>query len=131
MKVKVISQEVDHKFFSENLVELAFSNLYENIEIGKYYVVQAIVFWKNIPFYYIYEYDDDFYPKPICYKYFEVVDESFPRCWRLVVDEGSGGHCQSFLVFGEWADSLDMYERLIDGDEQALKIFKKYKNLLG
>ncbi len=130
MKVKAVTQKIDDEFFKENLLDLAFSNNYENIQIDEFYVVQALVFWKNIPFYYIYEYDDDDYPKPICYKYFEVVDDRLSKYWKVVVDKKLTGGFQSFLVFKEWAENLDIYERLVDGDEHALEIFKKYRNLL-
>ncbi|MFY3383445.1 hypothetical protein [Paracidovorax sp. MALMAid1276] len=130
MKVKAVTQEIDDIFFEENLIGFAFSSVYENIQIDKEYVVQAVVFWKSIPFYYIYEYDEDSYPKPVCYKYFAVIDDSLPQCWKLIVDRNLIGGFQSFLIFKEWAENIELYERLVDGDEQALEIFTKYRNLL-
>lgn len=130
MKIKVHKNTLADNVF-EKLKSQGFSSREnENLVLGKEYLVHGIVFWDSIPFYYIYENEKDDYPVPYCFDFFEVVDPTPSKYWELSVDISHTGNVQSFLVFKEWADDVSLYERLLEDDISATKIFSRYRALL-
>ncbi|MDP4504663.1 hypothetical protein [Nonomuraea turcica] len=100
---------------------------------GKEYIVYAITVAKDAFWYYIL--DDDERPYPIWYPspLFEVTDGTPSSRWvvsyvppgPLTPDAGS-----SLIAFREWAMDHLYYERLVDGDEQAVAAFRREKALI-
>lgn len=101
-----------------------------NIEIDSTYVVYGIVFRDNAPWYYLCPFEDDDCPNPFPAELFDVVENSLSRYWQLSTSDHGEGKVFSTLVFMEWAIDTSFYERLVDDDPQAVKIFLKYKQLM-
>ena len=101
-----------------------------DLDIAREYTVYGIEFWDNCPWFYLCTEVDDEYPKPFAAEFFEVIDEHISQYWRLgSTPSGERGNSTS-LVFEEWSKDPSFYERLIDGDEQAIVTFAKYKKLM-
>jgi hypothetical protein len=64
------------------------------------------------------------YPSPL----FEVVDGHLSPIWKAG-EHGHGANRTVYLAFPEWADDWYFYDRLTDGDEQARRVYRKYKAL--
>jgi hypothetical protein len=98
--------------------------------IGKEYCVYGIVFWDNVPMYYICEEEKDDYPVPTYSGFYKVIDSRLSKYWQLGVDVlDDGRHC-SEIVFKEWKEEEMFYEKLLDGEEREESVFKKYKKLM-
>lgn len=100
-----------------------------NLVIGNIYNVYGILFRDNAPWYYVCTFSDDTYPSPFPAELFEVLEDELPACWRLSF-QNNKGVIKSELVFPEWARDRMYYERLIDGDPQAITIFNKYRKII-
>jgi len=96
------------------------------LEIGQIYFVYGIIFWDNTPWFYICENEDDEYPKPVAADFFDIIDQRMPTEWQLAY-RCIGVSPRTEIVFSEWAKDPMFYERLVDGVEEQLKIFQKYK----
>ena len=101
-----------------------------DLDIGREYIVYGIEFWDNCPWFYLCSDEEDEYPKPYAAEFFEVIDEHFSKYWRLRSIPSGERENSTALVFDEWAKDPGFYERLIDGDEQAIVTFEKYKTLM-
>ncbi|UOG47243.1 hypothetical protein [Leptospira noguchii] len=97
-----------------------------SISVGQEYTVFGIIFWEDIPRFYICDNLEDEYPTPYPSFFFEVVDETLPIDWKLSV-YFSNGKVQSQIVFKEWAEDKMFYEKLVDGSEKEIQIFNSYK----
>lgn len=97
------------------------------LEIGKEYVVYGIEFRDNRPWFYICADEHEDYPKPFSSEFFETKDWRLSRCWQLCFEHGYGEHVQSRLVFAEWARDPSYYERLLDEEDQAVAVFRRYR----
>jgi len=101
-----------------------------DLQLGKEYTVYGIEFRDNCPWFYICQEDDDEYPKPFPADIFGITDDRLSPYWKLLfINQDNGKHKSSFN-FQEWADDISFYENLIDGDEQAVATFSKYKKLM-
>ncbi|MFV0477644.1 MAG: hypothetical protein ACK5ME_07415 [Parahaliea sp.] len=101
-----------------------------DLDLGREYTVYGVVFWDNSPWYYLCSEDYDEYPKPFAAEFFNISDERLSSYWKLsVVDQGEGKILSSF-VFDEWAKDPSFYERLIEGDSEAVGLFGKYRQLM-
>ncbi|EPM47668.1 hypothetical protein A249_39375 [Pseudomonas syringae pv. actinidiae ICMP 18804] len=101
-----------------------------DIDLGSEYVVYGIEFWENSPWYYLCVGIDDEYPKPYAADLFFVSENKLSTYWQLGFCTNYNGSQVASLVFGEWAADRRFYERLIDGEEVEVELFKKYKSLM-
>lgn len=99
-----------------------------DLMIGKEYTVRAMkqsdeglwLFLHTVP-------QSDFpYPYPI--EFFQIMDSSLPASWWLECDKLKGGSAFKHLSFKEWARDDQFYERLVDGDEEAVRIYRNHLN---
>jgi hypothetical protein len=103
----------------------------DDLTIGAEYAVQAMTqrdggFWlflHTVP-------QSDFpYPYPV--EFFQFIDSSPPSHWRL--EYGRSGHGPVFktLSFAEWATDDLFYEKLVDGEEDAVRIYRGHLDAEG
>ncbi len=101
-----------------------------DLDVGKEYTVYGVVFWDNSPWYYLCSEEYDEYPKPFAAELFSVLDGRLSLYWKLsVVDQEEEGVLSS-LVFDEWANNSSFYELLIEGDSEAVELFRSYRQLM-
>ena len=98
-------------------------------EIGMKYTVYGLVFWNNLPFFYIVEGDND-YPTPKYAGFFEVTDSKYSKYWQVTHSVNDENKVRTVIVFKEWAESEKFYENLLNDEDVELEIFAKYKELM-
>jgi len=64
------------------------------------------------------------YPLPL----FETVDSRVSRLWRLAFDSTGSGDAR--IVPEDWAHDEHFYDRLTDGDSEAIRAWVKMKTIL-
>ncbi|WP_299371609.1 hypothetical protein [uncultured Kiloniella sp.] len=101
-----------------------------NIEKSKEYCVYGIIFRDNSPWFYLCLDEDDEYPTPYPAELFSIVDGHQSSFWRLSYISYPNGEVTSLLVFEEWSKDISFYERLLDDDPKAIKVFRKYRSLM-
>lgn len=99
-----------------------------DIEIGKTYNVYGIIFWENVPFYYIYKENMD-YPTPVCGFFFDLKNPNFSKYWILRTIGNLNGF-ETIVAFKEWADNKIFYENLLNEELYEIKLMQKYKKLI-
>lgn len=100
-----------------------------DLEKNVKYCVYGIVFRDNAPWYYLCLSEDDESPSPYPAELFKTTDARLSSCWRLSTEVITSG-VMSSMVFDEWANDPSFYERLIDDDPEAIKVFQKYRSLM-
>jgi hypothetical protein len=129
MKVRAIGDAGQH--LPSHVLERGWGLTKESsfpIRLGREYGVFAITAVKDIFWYYILDEHDlpypVWYPSPL----FEVVDGSIPAHWVVSYmphrssDDRVG---TSLISFAEWATDPAFYERLVDGQADAVAIFQR------
>ncbi|UTZ25492.1 hypothetical protein HB761_01275 [Vibrio campbellii] len=101
-----------------------------NIEKNKEYCVYGILFRDNSPWFYLCLDEDDEYPTPYPTELFNIVDGRQSSFWRLSYASYPNGVVTSSIVFDEWSKDTSFYERLLDDDPEAIKLFRKYRSLM-
>lgn len=101
--------------------------------IGKEYNVYAITLFRGYVWYYIC--DEDYFSYPIWNPapLFEVVDGRISRYWKYNFTKGDKRWpgTKTIFAFEEWAnDPYNYYDRLTNGNETEVAIFKRYKDLM-
>lgn len=100
--------------------------------INKQYIVYAMTINLGYIWYYIcdeaYSYYPIWNPSPL----FEVVDGKISKYWIYSFKRGKNlDETNVVMAFPEWArDSEIFYDKLSDGEENEVNIFKKYKILM-
>ncbi len=95
------------------------------LTIGAVYVVYAITTFHGHCWYYVF--DDDLQPYPVwnLASLFEIPDPSLPRDWVVgYVRKGADDEGCPLISFPEWASDHLFYERLVDGDGDAVAVFE-------
>lgn len=103
------------------------------LEIGKEYNVYAITLFRGYVWYYICDEDYSYYPVWNPSPLFEVVDGKLSKFWRFnfIKEHPHYIGSETIFAFEEWAnDPYSYYDKLTDGDEAEVSIFKRYKNLM-
>lgn len=101
-----------------------------DLEIAREYTVYGVEFWDNCPWFYLCTEEDDDYPKPFAAEFFEVIDEHISQYWILNSVPSGERENSTSLVFDEWSKDPSFYERLIDGEPNAVLLFSKYRDLM-
>lgn len=79
----------------------------------------------GIAWYYVLDDDGHDWPTWIPAPLFDVDDGSLPRSWRVGYHRFDGEDQFPILSFPEWATDHRFYERLVDGDTDAVRIFNE------
>jgi len=99
-----------------------------DIRLGHHYVVYGITFRDGFPWFYVCEGDDPDYLRPHFSGFFDVIDPSIPERW-LYCEPGHFEHGVALLP-EEWATTPRFYERLVDGNGDAMRLFSKIRQRL-
>jgi hypothetical protein len=98
----------------------------ENISVGSLYIVYGVAFRGEFPWYLICEYEGDDYPRPHFSRLFEIVDDRIPPGWSFRLDVVNVG--QAAVLPVQWARDPSFFEKLVDGNPDALSFFKSLKS---
>jgi hypothetical protein len=67
------------------------------------------------------------YPYPYPVEMFDVIDCSLPAGWCINFVQGTDGAVIKRISFREWATDEKFYERLLDGDETAVGVYRQQR----
>lgn len=70
------------------------------------------------------------YPYPYPIEMFEIIDCSLPGDWCINFVQRSDGAFIKRIGFREWATDETFYERLIDGDQGAIDVYRRERTKL-
>ena len=101
-----------------------------DLQIGKQYVVYGIGFRDNCPWFYICTEDYDDYPKPFSLFFFDIIDKRLSKHWQFCFDHEGCDNLQTTIAFPEWAGDTKFYMDLVEGEDQAVATFAKYRALI-
>jgi hypothetical protein len=106
---------------------------YFPLRIGKEYVVYGVTIWLGHVWYYICDEDFVYYPIWNPSSLFEISDSSLPQFWRIGVRNvpSLDDKVDFILSFPEWVDDRYFYSKLVDGNDEELRIFNHYREMLG
>jgi hypothetical protein len=93
------------------------------VTVGRVYPVYAMTLFLGIAWYYVLDDDGHAWPTWIPATVFEVIDGSLPASWKVGYFRFGAEEQYPILSFPEWADDHAFYERLVDGDPEATRIF--------
>jgi hypothetical protein len=103
------------------------------ITVGKEYVVYAITVVKDAFWYYLLDEHDlpypVWYPSPL----FKVSDGTIPTHWTATYVSDPTSHDRvgtSLITFKDWANDPYFYEKLVDGESDAVAAFRNERNIL-
>jgi hypothetical protein len=129
MKVKCIEKAVS--LLPEKIKSnYSISDSEFSIAIGKEYLVYAMTVHYGYVWYYICDESCSYYPIWNPSSFFQVVDGSLSRHWIYSLKEGERATLRPRWAFREWAEDPDYYDKLTDGEEKEVAIFKAYKTLM-
>lgn len=94
-----------------------------DLEPGREYVVYAVEQMYGLDWVYVLPQGQDL---PLCFPaaVFAVVDGSVPLGWEYRIRQGEDGSSTSILSYPTWVQSREHYERLLNGDSEALRAFQ-------
>lgn len=100
----------------------------EDLVIGSTHAVLAIDRWCDGGIrVYLHTVEENDYPYPYPIEMFEVIDSTVPADWCVTFEQQPLGMGIKRISFPEWANDDTFYERLVDGDEAAIAIYKHRK----
>lgn len=97
------------------------------VTVGRSYLVFAMTIYLGVAWYYIMDDDGHAWPTWVPAPLFEVVDGSLPASWRVGYFHFGREDQYPIVSFPEWAEDQQFYERLVDGDATAVRIFSERK----
>ena len=100
------------------------SDGYLPLKVGNVFVVYGLVFRDNCLWYLLCVSEGDESPTPYPAEVFEILNAHPSRFWT--VTEKDNGNSEFYLSFKEWSKSF--FERLIDGDPEAVNLFSNYRD---
>ena len=118
-------------------VFIGYTNIDEKIPIiiDKEYIVYALTEFYNNIWYCIFDESSTSFPMWTPSQFFELTNNRLSQYWvfslkkdTLSRDQNSVGRV--FFGFSEWANELGFYDKLADGEEREVSIFKDYKTLM-
>ena len=101
------------------------------LQVDQRYVVYGLTVYLNHAWYYLCAGRGDtfpiWYPSPL----FEVADGQLSAHWifNYFLDPPRGVD-YAVIAFPEWANDLSFYNRLTEGEEEAVLTFQRYKRLI-
>lgn len=98
----------------------------DDLVVGTDYVAYGITIRKGDFWYYICDKSFLYYPIWRPGSLFRIADPRLSRLWIL----GGGPDCPPIISFPEWVNDLQYYNRLTDGDPDAMAVFANYKRLM-
>jgi hypothetical protein len=100
------------------------------LTLGKEYVVYALTIRNGGIWYYVIDESGVEYPIWHPAPLFQVADPRVSRYWTFGFSEGGLRAGSALFAYGEWArEPAGYYDRLTDGNPEALQIFRVYREL--
>jgi hypothetical protein len=129
MKIKCIENRVI--CLPEEIIR-NYSTSYSEFSIlkGGEYIVYGMTVYLGYIWYYVCDEDYSYYPIWNPSPLFEVVDGRLSRYWTYSYKEGEYAVLRPRWAFLEWTSDPDYYDRLTDGEDREVEIFKNYKELM-
>ncbi len=90
---------------------------------GRTYFVFGVTLLLGIAWYYVLDDDDHDWPTWIPAPLFDVVDGAIPASWIVGYFRFSRDDQYPLLSFPEWASDHSFYERLVEGEPEAVRAF--------
>lgn len=101
----------------------------EDLTIGQTYPVLAIARWQDGGIrVYLHTVADNDHPYPYPVEMFEVVDASLPAGWSLHFGQCPDGMTIERIGFPEWAKDDQFFEKLVDGDDATIAIYRQQRH---
>lgn len=97
------------------------------LSIGKKYIVHGVILRDGSPWYLIIEQKDSEYPTPHYAGFFKIMDDVIPIGWCF--KWGSGPWPEGSFLPVRWS-APNFFEKLLDGDKDALKTFRDEAHML-
>lgn len=95
------------------------------LTVGGIYVCHALTMFRGQCWYYIFDDDEQPYPKWRLAPLFEISDHRIPNDWVIGYHRDSTGEVgYPLLSFPEWALDSSFYERLVDREPEAVATFE-------
>ncbi len=98
------------------------------LTVGKAYVVFAVTSYIGGFWFYVADEDFTYYPVWRPAPLFELIDGRLSRTWRAGLQGSS--RKEWVLAFDEWAADPLYYERLVNGDAEAIQIFERNRRVM-
>lgn len=99
--------------------------------IGKEYIVYATTIYMGFVWYYICDEYYTYYPTGNPSLLFDVVDGRLSKSWiYFSLKDKDPYSTYAIFTYPEWANDPYYYDSLTDGDDNAVKIFKSYQELM-
>lgn len=100
------------------------------LKVGKDYVVYALIVHLGDLWYYVLDERGVRYPTWYPAPLFEIIDRRLSRFW-VIGTEARDTQPQYVVAFPDWAERpIAYYDELTDGDDDALRLFMEFKELL-
>lgn len=121
------SAESDSCFYNTLKESFGFDTNILNLTVGAIYVVYALEVKSGRLRYYISDdvYHATRYPGPYDAYFLEAVDRRVSRFWEVAFRDSN-----LIVSFSQWAQDQHFYEKLVEGDEDARRIFEAQKGLM-
>lgn len=127
MKVACLENKAKNLDLSE-VTTLLKNEFKYNMVVGAEYFVMGILVYKDSPCVY-YLIDQDGRPNWIPYMLFEVTDNRLPNNWFVkIFSKHSNGEISYLTGFYELCNDKYFYDKLINRDEESLKVYFQRKN---
>ncbi len=95
------------------------------LTLGREYVVCAIAFNRDDIHYFVVNDDALPWPMPYCASAFEIVDARISEHWSFAFTPMNPDF-QSILSFQDWVQDAHFYDRLLDGETDAVRSFNRF-----
>lgn len=133
MKIKCIFNkwvDIPKDVFSINNTINKESDFY--VDVGSEYIVYGMTVRNDCIWYYICDRVFTYYPRWKPSSFFEVIDPRLSRYWIFSCKKFKNySKAHPIITFPEWADNHpDFYDKLTDGEQKEVIIFKTYKELM-
>lgn len=97
-----------------------------DLEVGQTYVVQAIEIWRDGGWwFYLHTVPTSDWPYPYPAEFFQIDDGTIPTNWHLYPQFVDGQFVVKRITFSDWANDDTFYEKLVDGDSEAISAYKQ------
>ena len=98
----------------------------DGLVIGREYPVQAVELWEDGGlWFYLHTVAVSDYPYPYPAEMFEIPDNKIPSEWSICFQAQRGSIVWKRIAFSAWANNEHFYERLVDGDAEAVSAYRQ------
>lgn len=100
-----------------------------SLKIGKEYVVYGMTYFLGCLWYYICDEDYTYYPIWNPSPLFNITDNRLSCHWEIAMHI-RGDEMVPVISFREWVANPLFYDKLTDGDDESVQLFRQYKKLM-